>query len=408
MADQHDGEQPAPAPRKLRDLFPEYREPSQDRLRMHIKEGLVVLDTNALFAAYRLNATGRREFLRTLELLEGRLWVPHRVAQEFLENRLDVIDECAKATADLNRSLKRSFDQVVKEIADFGARRGLSRDQVADLRKIVKTAQEDVRTGTEAAFTFGLKAKDCQDEDPILVEIEELLAGKIGEPLDDMDAARDEASRRYAYLVPPGYMDADKPADRAIGDYLVWAQVIEKTTASQRPVLLVSNDEKKDWFTERQCPRPELVAEMRTKTGQAFHLVNVRTFLSLANEYMDAKVSTATITQAEEMSREADEDTEAASPLEGQLLERLSYRPGRGFWPRVELRPPDPAVWNSEIIRRNLQNPDLAEIAARLLREMDVGEMLERRRRELDYSQREAEDPDAPSEDGNQDSPPEE
>jgi hypothetical protein len=300
MADQDDDKRPASAPRKLRELFPEFAPPSEDVLRVHLEEGLVILDTNALFAAYRLNASARREFLRTLRLFGARLWIPHRVAQEFLEGRLDVIEECEKATVDLNRSLKRSFDQVVEEIKHFGTRRGLSREQVADLRKIVTSAQEKLRTETEAAFTFDLKKKDSENEDPILIEVEDILSGKIGEPLEDMEAARMEARHRFAYKVPPGYMDASKEPDRAIGDFLIWTQLIRKTASCHLPALLVTNDEKEDWVTKQKGPRPELVAEMRSKTGQGFHLVNVRTFLNLANKYMDARVSEETITQAQD------------------------------------------------------------------------------------------------------------
>jgi hypothetical protein len=319
VADQDDDQQPTPAPRRLRELFPEYTAPEENRLRRHVKHGLVVLDTNALFAAYRLNATGRREFLETLRLFEDRLWIPHRVAQEFLENRLDVIQECANATAEVNRTVKRLFDQVIKVVEDFGGRRGLAREQVADLRKIVKSAQEQLKTDTETAFTFDLKPSECKDEDPILIEIDEIISGKIGPPLKDMDSARAEADRRFAYKIPPGYMDEDKPPDRAIGDFLVWTQTIEETKRRRLPTLLISNDDKEDWATKEKGPRPELVAEMRDRTGQAFHLANVRSFLNLANKHMDAKVSDQTMTQAKEISEEPTQEFAVSGRFERRL-----------------------------------------------------------------------------------------
>jgi hypothetical protein len=321
-----DDQQQNPAPRRLRELFPEYAGPGEDQLREHLKRGLVVLDTNALFAAYRLNAAGRSEFLKTLRLFGDRLWVPHRVAQEFLENRLDVIQECAKATDDLNRTLKRYFDQAIKAVEDFGARRGLGRRHTNDLKRIVKVAQQKLKTETEAAFTFDLKPSDCKEEDPILIEVEEILADKIGPPIREMDGARAEADRRFTYRVPPGYMDETKPPDRAIGDFLIWAQVIEETRRRQIPVLFVTNDDKEDWVTEQKGPRPELVAEMRERTGQEFYLVNVRSFLALANEHMGAKVSDETITQAEGMREETDQISALSSILEDHLTEGLAHQ----------------------------------------------------------------------------------
>ncbi|WP_141575853.1 PIN-like domain-containing protein [Actinomadura sp. WMMA1423] len=290
----------------LRTLFPwSFGAPQGDQLKRFLTDGLVVFDTNALFDAYRLNPHGRSEFLRTLSLLGDHLWVPHRVGEEFLKNRLTVINECAGAVTKTTNDIGTSFNKIKSAIEDFGGRRSLKKEQIDELVKILNETRQKISTKIGESYQFDLKAADCSSEDPILSELEKLLAGRVGPPTKDIQKAREEAAYRYERRIPPGYGDASKPAEQAIGDYVLWVQLLREAKRVPRPVLFVTNEKKKaeDWVIQQPggrspLPRPELSAELWEHARVPFHIVDVRSFLELANQFINAQVSDETIEQA--------------------------------------------------------------------------------------------------------------
>ncbi|MFI0406587.1 PIN-like domain-containing protein [Actinomadura sp. 3N508] len=313
----------------LRDLFPWHFRPTGDQLKQYLTGGLVVFDTNALFDAYRLNPTGRAEFLHTLGLLGDRLWVPHRVMDEFLRNRLTVITECSGAIAELKKDLTGLFNKAKGEIEDFGGRRGLGKERATELTDILAQAKQQIIDKAAEFYRFELKPADCRDNDPILTEVDTLLRGRVGPPLPDMQAVREDAAYRFKRCIPPGYADtADKDPEEAIGDYVLWVQLLEETARRKVPVLFVTNERKEDWVAKQQggaspLPRPELAAEVWERAHQPFQLVNVRSFLKLANAHLDAGVSEETIEQASDIDVLGPLSESEISPIERVLLAQL-------------------------------------------------------------------------------------
>ncbi|MFC4048345.1 PIN-like domain-containing protein [Actinomadura syzygii] len=307
----------------LRELFPWHSRPTSEQLKGFLTEGMVVFDTNALFDAYRLNPTGRAEFLHTLVLLGDRLWIPHRVADEFLKRRPTVIRECADAVTKLKKDLTSPFAKARGEIEEFGGRRGLGKERATELTDILAKAQQEIIDKAAESYQFELKPADCRDGDPILSEMETLLRGRVGPPLPDMQKVREEAAYRFERRIPPGYADAaGKDPEDAIGDYVLWVQLLEETVRRKAPVLFVTNEKKDDWVVKQQdgassLPRPELAAEVWEHALQPFHLVNVRSFLTLANTHINAGVSEETIEQAHDL------DSRANESAYRETLERL-------------------------------------------------------------------------------------
>jgi hypothetical protein len=108
--------------------------------------------------------------------------------------------------------------------------------------------------------------------EPVLRQLEILLARKVGAAPDEADwqAAVKEGNGRVALKKPPGYLDADKTdsslPEGAAGDYLVWHQALQEASRRHIDVLLITGDEKEDWWwrhrSELLGPRVELAAEM--------------------------------------------------------------------------------------------------------------------------------------------------
>jgi hypothetical protein len=103
--------------------------------------------------------------------------------------------------------------------------------------------------------------------------------------------------------LPPGYED-DGKADPA-GDYLVFRQLINEAKRRKLPVVLVTDDEKEDWYRREQGKplgaRPELREEMMIEAGVPFVIMTTETFLRSVKAYLNFDVASETIDQAKNL-----------------------------------------------------------------------------------------------------------
>jgi hypothetical protein len=237
----------APDSAGLRERFPGYFPPGDDDVQDFMERGVVAFDTNALLDIYRFNDHARTEYIAALRQLSERLWIPHRVGEELLENRLSVINECSTATDTFAKDLNSAFESVVQVTRNFGNRRHLSEHQKSKLEKLLTDAEEEVIRQARAAYNFDLEVDSSIKSDPILFALEAVLEGKVGPPLEDQKAAEMDAIQRLEAEIPPGYKDWKKDRKRAIGDCLIWLQLIREATHRRLPITLVCNEQKPDW-----------------------------------------------------------------------------------------------------------------------------------------------------------------
>ena len=84
MADAQDEPNPAG---DLYAGFESYSTPAQADYEYLFSDGMIVVDANVLLDLYLYHETTRDEFIRVLERLQERLWVPHQAVKEFWRNR---------------------------------------------------------------------------------------------------------------------------------------------------------------------------------------------------------------------------------------------------------------------------------------------------------------------------------
>lgn len=295
--------------RKRRGIFDcddAYRTPTSADYKRLFASGMIVLDANVLLSLYRSNERTRRDTFAVLRQLQDQLWVPHQVLSEFWRNRdLPSVrgHHRAKARTACSaldktfKSLSDATERWLKDVhldADDAARRriGAYREQVQrslDGMKtfIEKQAENDALDGTESTHT-----------DPVLLQLEPLLLGKIGDPFSPEDYAEAvrEAKLRAEKSIPPGYADyATKPDEQAAGDYLVWKQVLDAAALNRKAVLLVTGDIKEDWWAQRTDrnparPRPELRKELLGASGVDLFMLTPSQLLAEASTAFKLKV----------------------------------------------------------------------------------------------------------------------
>jgi uncharacterized protein with von Willebrand factor type A (vWA) domain len=77
----------------MKDLFPGYYFPSDEEFSELWHHCIFIFDTNVLLDFYEYRNETRQEFFKVLDAIKDRLWIPHQVALEYNENRINRIKQ---------------------------------------------------------------------------------------------------------------------------------------------------------------------------------------------------------------------------------------------------------------------------------------------------------------------------
>jgi hypothetical protein len=272
----------------MRDLFPEYQEPSDEDIDELWHEGLFTCDANVLLNLYLWEEDNRSDFFRVLRELRDRerLWLPHQVAAEYYRNRPKLIAQAAGKCHALDKDIcafKRSLEKQVEDdrqpIPTGNAIDGI----VESLERLSAELQERAQ-----------EAKALKGTDFVQSEIEEVFERHMGSPID-----RGSLETCYQLLVPPGCEDI------SYGDRFIWLEMVRRAQDQRTHIVLVAMDAHWQWPQDAEKPRPELVRDMREKAGVRFHAYRPEAFLTQAGERLDLEVREETLDEAARREDEA-------------------------------------------------------------------------------------------------------
>jgi hypothetical protein len=276
--------------RSIFEGFEGYQVPSTEESDLALSSGVVVLDTNSLLNLYRYTERTRGDLFRVLETLGTRLWVPHQVMREFWRNRLSAIGNPGTAAAQAKDLLGKSQRSAVEAITQWSKQVALDDERRAELHERIGELFASLVEVIDDGAPGQVDALTGAGNDPILARLSQILEAKVGAPMDaaSWEEAVAEGRRRADELEPPGYLDADKADSRLpegpAGDYLVWVQLMAEGRRRQCDVVLVTGDEKEDWWWRHRSnflgPRPELVAEYLTESGRRLFMMTPRDLLA--------------------------------------------------------------------------------------------------------------------------------
>ncbi|WP_197519859.1 PIN-like domain-containing protein [Pseudonocardia sp. HH130630-07] len=327
------------ATRRLSTDFSGYLRPEELNYRKLDAAATVVLDANVLLDLYELGRAPRNEVMEALRGLGARLWVPYQAALEFSRNRTTTVRNrqgkykaIALSLRNAPEAAARELYKPVERLIELRAKARTTHDWLPQAHSLTKDDLTKMLAGTINAALEEIdrlqKEQDVTTEavhtdDHLFLEVDELLAGKIGSPFpaNELRSHVEEAvSFRFPNEIPPGYDDAGKPTDLlAAGDYLLWRQVIEHVRVIQKhemaPVVLVTSERKGDWWVLKDgestgAARPELIHELAEEASASLILLSLAEFVRLAKERPNSHISDDTVEQLRE----------AATPDSGQLI----------------------------------------------------------------------------------------
>ncbi|MBF5000343.1 DUF4935 domain-containing protein [Nocardia sp. BSTN01] len=310
------------------------RNPADPDNGVFFETAMIVVDTNVLLDLYRVSSATRAEILTVLSRTSDRLWIPHQVALEYSRNRRKVVIDRNIEFSDIKAALRKSekdaidgLDAALRKFIKFRDKNRSNRDwdpaefglDQEGIKGRIKGIWDQVLQELDnLEREIDLSEKDLA-ADPILVELNDLLTGRVGPAPSTTDLQR-HVERfvhfRFPSKLPPGYEDVAKKEEpvRQAGDYLLWKQLIDHlcSQASRiepRRVMLVTGDSKPDWWELDRAgnpirARPELVHELRREANAELLLLSLTQLLQGAKDYLNYDVSDAAISEVQEREEE--------------------------------------------------------------------------------------------------------
>jgi predicted nucleic acid-binding protein len=285
----------------MKSKFPGYFKLNESEISSLWDKALFTLDANILLNLYRYSDETKENFFKILEKIKERVWIPHQSAQEFFDNRLNEIGKQEKAYDDAISAL----NSIETEFKNSRQHPFISDKLFKKYSALSKEICEELTANKEFHNTR-------INDDDILVRIEELFSGKVGDEFDEETITKlcDEGKTRFANKIPPGYKDSDKKDDvekdiRKYGDLIVWKQILAQAKELKVNVILVTDDRKEDWWVRFKGktvgPRPELIKEFQTETEQLFHMYQSDRFLEFAGEHFKEDIDKKALEEIREL-----------------------------------------------------------------------------------------------------------
>jgi rRNA-processing protein FCF1 len=287
-------------------------------------KAIFVPDANVLLHCLRHRAGVRDELLRLFDALKTSLWIPYQVGLEFHRNRLEVELGAQDAYEALIKDQEAILEKARERLRQLRAHPTIS---VAKELAALDMFSTDFRARMVAAQA----THPVQEIAEAVDRLTQLLQGRIGDKWkpEQFTALKKEGEERYAKKVPPGYKDAKKDSGEfdKFGDLIIWKDMVAKAKADKKPVIFISDDAKEDWWWihkgRKLGPRPELIDEFRTESGQDFHIYEFSQFLRFAAErFPEIKANVQQVEEsllADEKARRLQNDAAEAVGVELKL-----------------------------------------------------------------------------------------
>jgi PIN like domain len=284
--------------------FVGYKIASSAELDAALREAVVAVDANVLLDLYRFRPQTSQDLIKTLRSLGDRLVVPHQALREFWRRRKRSQDSPGAATRAATEALDKSGRSIGDALDRWARAVGVGDDEVSDLIARVDDFLGELKGELQ---DVSQDASAEQGGDLILEQLEEILAGRVTSSLarEEWDKCVAEGNRRAEAGEPPGHKDADKQdsdlPEGGAGDYLVWYEATRYAKEQDRDLLIVTRDQKADWWWRQNTdfigPCPELTLEYHQLTGHRLFLMRPADLLARAS-VLDVEVDQASSADA--------------------------------------------------------------------------------------------------------------
>jgi DNA-binding CsgD family transcriptional regulator len=283
----------------MKELYSGYSKKTEKELKELWKNSLITFDTNVILNLYRYSDSTKIALLDLIKKFEKQIFLTFQVGLEYNRNRFEIISDQENSHNDFLKKLKIIEDDLnSKDSPPF-----LSDKLHKSLSKVFNNVEEEVKEHIESFHKMA-------DNDEIFNKIDKLFDGKITEKFDveRITEIYKEGKIRFDKKIPPGYEDHKKPEEKRYGDLIFWLQILEKSKAEKKSIILISDERKEDWIWKLKNgktigPRQELIEEMKTFSGENFHMYSSERFLNFGQMYLQENVNDKAIQEIESLKK---------------------------------------------------------------------------------------------------------
>jgi hypothetical protein len=306
----------------MKNSFISYYRPDKEQLSKLWTNCIFIFDANVLLNMYRYSSLTRQDLNKIFSKISDRIWLPHQVALEYQENRLDVIAEQVRKFSDVKKILAETIKYLKAELDKLQLRK---RHSSIDPDKLIKKIEPIFKEYENELEKLEKEQPDVFDNDKIRDKFDSFFSGNIGvrpSSQEMLDEIYKEGKTRYEYLRPPGYMDTDKGENvyhcnglvikRKFGDLILWNQIINEAKEKKyKYIIFITDDDKEDWWWKVESkgkkiigPRQELVDEIMSKTDViSFYMYNSERFIEYAQEFFKVSINSESIKQVRNIAK---------------------------------------------------------------------------------------------------------
>ena len=309
----------------MKEIFSGFYKKSDEEIKNLWDKGIICFDANVLLNLYRYSNDTREALLELITKFKKQIWLPHQSALEYNRNRYEVIADQEKAYKDFISKI----GQIENDLQSTSKPPFLSDKLHSSLKKVFKEVNNEVEGSIE-------KYCDFLKKDSIYESLTSIFKDKIsGEYSDEnLQEIYTEGKIRFEKKIPPGFEDEKtKQGNRKFGDLVLWKQIIDKAKKEKKPIILITDERKIDWWWKikdgrNMGPRQELIEEIKLAANVDFHMYSSERFLSYGLDHLKEKVNKKALEEIKEIKRAEIEELESLKKQEliRYLKKKESYK----------------------------------------------------------------------------------
>lgn len=284
----------------MKEIFPGYNKKNTKEIKELWDNGIICFDANVLLNLYRYSNDTRKALLDLISKFSSQICLPHQSALEYNRNRYEVISDQEKAYKDFISKI----GQIENDLQSTSKPPFLSNKLHSSLKKVFKEVNNEVEGSIK-------KYCDFLQEDTIYKDLSKIFKNKILKEYSEerLEEIYTEGEIRFKKKIPPGFEDEKtKQGNRKYGDLILWKQIIDKAKEEKKPIILITDERKIDWWWKikdgrNMGPRQELVEEMKREAKAEFHMYSSERFLSYGLDHLKERVNKKALEEIKEIKR---------------------------------------------------------------------------------------------------------
>lgn len=258
------------------------------------KEAILIFDTSSLLNFYEYSEKTIKDIVNGIfSEFKHRLWLPFNVKYEYSNNRHKPINSAIQKYDDLRNNLtniSNNFKQIENQIKSTEKHPVVDKELVSNYKQELDFFKDKFEKNISEKINELNKYREQDTIQNIILDWFEFgEAFKFSEIIELIK----EGEFRYRNSIPPGYKDEkDKIGFQKYGDLIIWKQILKHANDTKKPIILVVDDFKEDWWIldkkkKPVSPRPELIDEIEEFTNVSFWMYSTQEFIEKSKTFFN-------------------------------------------------------------------------------------------------------------------------